>query len=66
MKGKSSDSKEKIYINNKRRFETFEISKLLVNIAKYYKCEVFGLEELNIKSKNTTKGKHYNKLINNI
>lgn len=66
LKGKSSDSKEKIYINNKRRFETFEISKLLVNIAKYYKCEVFGLEELNIKSKNTTKGKHYNKLINNI
>ena len=66
LKGKSSDSKERIYINNKRTFETYEISKLLVNTAKYYKCEVFGLEELNIKSKDTTRGKHYNKLVNNV
>ena len=66
LKNKSSDSKERIYINNKRTFETFEISKLLVNTAKYYRCEVFGLEELNIKSKDTTRGKHYNKLVNNV
>ena len=66
LKGKSSESKERIYINNKRKFETYEISKLLVDTAKYYKCEVFGLEELNIKSKDTTRGKHYNKLVNNI
>ena len=66
LKGKSSESKERIYINNKRTFETYEISKLLVNIARYYKCEVFGLEELNIKSKNTTRGKNYNKLVNNV
>ena len=66
LKGKSSESKERIYINNKRTFETYEISKLLVNTAKYYRCEVFGLEELNIKSKDTTRGKHYNKLVNNV
>ena len=66
LEGKSSDSKERKYINNKRIFETYEISKLLVNTAKYYRCEVFGLEELNIKSKDTTKGKHYNKLVNNV
>ena len=66
LKGKSSDSKERIYINNKRIFETYEISKLIVNTAKYYRCEVFGLEELNIKSKDTTRGKHYNKLVNNV
>ena len=66
LKGKSSNSKERIYINNKRIFETYEISKLLVNTAKYYKCEVFGLEELNIKHKDTTRGKHYNKLVNNV
>lgn len=66
LKSKSSESKERIYINNKRIFETYEISKLLVNISKYYKCEVFGLEELNIKSKDTTRGKHYNKLVNNV
>ena len=66
LKNKSSDSKERIYINNKRTFETYEISKLLVNTAKYYRCEVFGLEELNIKSKDTTRGKYYNKLVNNV
>ena len=66
LKNKSSESKERIYINNKRTFETYEISKLLVNTAKYYRCEVFGLEELDIKSKDTTRGKHYNKLVNNV
>lgn len=66
LEGKTSDSKERIYINNKRKFEIYEISKLLVNTAKYYKCEVFGLEELNIKSKDTDKGKHFNKLVNNV
>ena len=66
LKNKSSESKERIYINNKRIFETYEISKLLVNTAKHYKCEVFGLEELNIKSKDTNRGKHYNKLVNNV
>ena len=65
LKGYSSDSKERIYINNKRKFETREISKLLVNAAKYYKCEVFGLEELNIKSKDNKKGKNFNRLVNN-
>ena len=66
LKGKSNNSKERIYINNKRIFETYEISKLLVNTAIYYKCEVFGLEELNIKSKDKEKGKRYNKLVNNV
>ena len=66
LKGKSSESKERKYVNNKRIFETYEISKLLVNTAKYYRCEVFGLEELNIKSKDTNRGKHYNKLVNNV
>ena len=66
LKGKSSESKERIYINNKRTFETYEISKLLVNTAKYYRCEVFGLEKLNIKSKDNEKGKNFNKLVNNV
>ena len=66
LKGKSSESKERIHINNKRIFETYEISKLLVNTAIYYRCEVFGLEELNIKSKDTDKGKYFNKLVNNV
>ena len=66
LKNKSSESKERIYINNKRTFETYEISKLLVDTAKYYRCEVFGLEELDINSKDRDKGKHFNKLVNNV
>lgn len=66
LKGRSSESKERIYINNKRIFETYEISKLLVDTAKYYRCEVFGLEELNIKSKDRDKGKRFNRLVNNV
>ena len=65
LKNASNDSKERKYINNKRTHEVYEISKLLVNIAKYYKCELFGLEELNIKSSDKKKGSKYNKLVNN-
>ena len=61
----SSESKKRKYINNKRTHEVYEISKLLVNIAKYNKCELFGLEELKIKSSDKKKGSKYNKLINN-
>ena len=39
---------------------------MLANTVKYYRCEVFGLEELDIKSKDTTRGKNYNKLVNNV
>ena len=60
----STDSK-KHYINNKRRFEVFEINKYLVNIATHYNCELFIIEDLNIKSSDKSLGKRYNKLVNN-
>lgn len=63
LKNKSNSSKEWQYIKNKRITETYEISKLLVNIAKYYKCELFVIEDLNIKPTNL--GTKYNKLIFN-
>lgn len=66
LKGKSSNSREKKYINNKRLFETYEISKLLVNVCKHYKCEVFSIEDLDIKSSDKRRGKKYNKLVNNL
>ena len=64
-KGYSSESKERKYISNKREYETLQISKALVNIAKHYRCEVFSVEELSIWSKDSGKGKRYNKLVNN-
>lgn len=61
----SSDSKEKRYITNKRRYEVIQIGYDLCKIAKHYHCELFGLEDLNIKSSDKEKGKRYNRLCNN-
>ena len=60
-----STSKERKYLNNKRQHETLEVSKFLVNIAKHYRCECFGVEDLSIKSKHSKQGKSFNKLVNN-
>lgn len=60
-----STSKERIYLNSKRNYETLEISKFLVDIAKHYHCECFGIEDLSIKSKDNHQGKNFNRLVNN-
>ena len=65
LKNASISSKERKYINNKRTHEVYEITKLLVNIARHYKCEIFGFEELSIQSSDKQKGSKYNKLVNN-
>jgi hypothetical protein len=65
-KGLNSQSKERIYIRNKREYELIKITDLLINIVKQYQCEIFAYEELNIKSNNKKKGKYFNKLCNNI
>lgn len=61
----SSMSKERKYLNNKRQNETLEVSKFLVDIAKHYRCECFGIEDLSIKSKDNKQGKSFNRLVNN-
>ena len=65
-KGISSNSKERIYLSNKRHHELLEISKNLINKAIYYKCSVFSMEDLNMKSGDKENGKHFNKLVNNL
>lgn len=64
-KGFSSESKERKYISNKRKYETINISHKLVKIAEHYKCEYFIIENLSIKSKDNKKGKKFNKKCNN-
>ena len=65
-KGFNSSSKERIYLSNKRHHEILEISKNLINKAIYYKCSIFSLEDLNMKSSDKENGKHFNKLVNNL
>ena len=61
----STESKERRYITNKRKHETFEISKRLVNLAEHYQCEYFSVEKLDMKSSDRELGKRFNKLVNN-
>jgi hypothetical protein len=61
----NSSNKLRIDLNNKRKFETLEISKRLVKLAIHYNVEFVSFENLNIKSKNNKKGSNYNKLVNN-
>ena len=61
----SSDDKRKLYIKNKRDYEIIKIAHKLFDLAKHYKCEIFSVEKLNMKTKDLDKGKKLNKLINN-
>ena len=60
----SSDPK-KTYIENKRVHETYEVSKKLIRICLHYRCEMFAIEELDIRSKDFGRGRNYNRLTNN-
>lgn len=51
--------------SNKIKHELLEVSKIISNLVKHYKCEIVGLEQLNMVSKNHNKGKFLNRLINN-
>ena len=65
-KGFSSNSKERIYLSNKRQHEILEISKNLINKVIYYRCSIFSMEDLNMKSSDKENGKRFNKLVNNL
>lgn len=54
------------YITNKRKHEVIHIAKQLFEMCKHYKCEIFAIENLNMKSSNKNLGHRINKLVNNI
>ena len=61
----SSDSPEKRYVVNKRKYEIIQIGYELSKLANYFRCEVFGIEDLKIVSSDKEKGRKFNKLVNN-
>ena len=63
--GYSSQSKERKYISNKRNHEVIQIAHRLSKLANHYGCEIFSLEDLNIKQGDKEKGRKLNKLCNN-
>ena len=63
--GYSSQSKERKYISNKRNHEIIQIAHQLSKLANHYGCEIFSLEDLNIRQGDKGKGRKFNKLCNN-
>ena len=61
----SSDSKERKYITNKRKYEIIQIGYELSKLANHYRCEIFSLEDLSIKYSNKNLGRKFNRLVNN-
>jgi hypothetical protein len=51
--------------NNKIKHEVIQISHSIAKTIKHYQCEIVGLEQLTMPSKNHNKGKYLNRLINN-
>lgn len=65
-KSLSSDSKERTHISNKRNHEVLQMSKNLIDTARHYRCEIFSIEDLNIKSSDNERGTGFNRLCNNL
>ena len=61
-----STDPRKVYLHNKLTHEVLQISKNLIQKALHYRVEMFGLEDLTIKSGDRDKGKRINKLCNNL
>ena len=61
----SFDSTEKKYFTNKRKHEIVQAGYELSKLANYFRCEVFGIEDLRIKTSNKEKGRNFNRLVNN-
>ena len=65
-KGLANDSKQRTCISNKRNHEVLQISKNLINIARHYKCEIFSVEDIDIKPSDKERGTRFNRLCNNL
>lgn len=62
----ASDDVRHRYVTNKRNHEIIEIAKQLFNLCRYYHCELFAIEQLDIPSRDNGRGKGFNRLVNNM
>ena len=61
----SSDSPQKKYIVDKRKFEVIKAGYELAKLANHFRCEIFSLEDLKMASSDKSKGRKFNRLCNN-
>lgn len=62
---KLCDLKQTKYKKYKRDNETSEVNRHIVNLTKHYKCELIAFEKLDIMAKDHSRGKRFNRLVNN-
>ena len=56
---------DRAYKRHKRDYETSEVNRHIIELAKHYKCEVVAFEKLDIKVQDHSRGKKFNKSVNN-
>lgn len=49
---------------DKKKYEQLQISNRIIKLCKHYKVEMLAIEKLEIESKNHSKGKNFNRMIN--
>lgn len=64
--GKSSSHKKSKYLANKLKHETIAIAHKISGLVDYWKCGKLAIEDLCIKPNDKNKGKHFNRLCNNV
>jgi hypothetical protein len=62
---KLSTLKQDSYKKHKRDYETSEVNKRVIELAQHYQCELIVFEKLGIESQDWTRGKCFNRLVNN-
>lgn len=64
--GKSSDNKLSKHKTDKLKYETIQIAYEISKLVNTWKCKTVSIEDLCINPSNKGKGKHFNRLCNNI
>lgn len=56
---------DKAYKRHKRDYETSEVNRHIIQLAQHYRCELVAFEKLDIKAQDHSRGKKFNRLVNN-
>lgn len=62
---KLSALKQDAYKKNKRDYETSEVNRHIIELAQHYQCEFIAFEKLDIEAQDHSRGKRFNRLVNN-
>jgi len=53
------------YKKHKRDYETSEVNRHIIELSQHHRCELIAFEKLDIEAKDHSRGRRYNRLVNN-